>query len=82
MMMTEKFTWPLGCGIIVAGDINTYTYIHIHIYNFFFFFRLQGRIGKRSRKANKTVDLSESFLLPVERNLFPLRSFRNSIPCF
>lgn len=33
--MTEKFTWPLGCGIIVAGDINTYTYIHIHIYNFF-----------------------------------------------
>lgn len=39
---------------------------------------------ERGRKeADKTIDLSESFLLPpAERNLSPLRSLRTLFPAF
>lgn len=75
MMMIEKFTWSLGCGIIVIGNINIYSYIHIHTYNFFFFFRPSRQNWKGSRKTDKTIDLSDSFCCFLQREIFFLSGF-------
>lgn len=47
MMMIEKFTSLLGCGIIVAGDINIYTYLHIHTWNFFLLQTTKAELERR-----------------------------------
>lgn len=60
--------------------INIYTYIKYII----FLLQITTAEWERGRKeADKTIDVSESFMLPpAERNLFPLRSLRTLFPAF